>query len=150
VPFSRTEPNVPAYEEDPNSPFTATNTTSKTFALANPANDLLILSDPRTLGQNRLRVNGDTGSNYRVVESDDSFTNGLDAFQVPDGSERASLVLRGRSGAIGMSVTSASGTASRPDGGSNFATNGPIDQFTLFNTFGQTRDVRLRVFTLDI
>jgi len=150
MPFSRTEPNVPAYTEDPNSPFEATQQPSVTVTLANPSNHVLVLSDPQKVGHNQLQVNGDTGTNYDILRGDDSITTNLDSLNIIRGEHRASLVLRGLPGAVHMSQTAADIETGEAVAGRNPNISGPVNQFTLFRDSSVPADLRLRVFALDI
>jgi len=150
VPFSRTEPNVPAYEEDPNSPFTATQQTSLTVQLATPSKNLLVLSDPSVVGYNDLQVNGVTGSVYAFTRRDATLTSGSSSIAIPIGFTRTSLRLHASD--IGLRVTMGGGSASRDEivaGATNDVT-GPITEMLLFDSNGVSRDARVRVYRLDV
>jgi len=150
VPFSRTEPNVPAYEEDPNSPFTATNTTSKTFTLANPGNDLLILSDPDVRGFDQLQVNGVTSKRYEVVDNGNTVISDLDLFRIARGNLRSRLHIRAVGFGVSIATKQAEDSRDATVGGTTFDASGPITQFTMSDELGDKVDARLRVYALDV
>jgi len=149
MPFSRTEPNVPAYAEDPNSPFETTQQTSITVSLASPSDRVLILEDPQKQGYNSLQVNGSTGQEYFLRLNDGTSVTNKTEFNLGSSGERSKIELLGRSGRIGMSVGDATSAGQRV-GGQNLAVGGPINQFRFFDRFGNSRDARFRVFTLDV
>jgi len=150
VPFSRTEPNVPAYEEDPNSPLEVSQQTSATFTLANPSNRVLVLNDPTVRGFNRLQVNGDTGSNYNRVLEDGTEIIGDPEMSVGRSEQRANIVLIGTDSAVRMATDTADARAGGTTGGENTTISGPITQFTLRVSSVTPVDARIRVFALDV
>jgi len=142
--------NIPDYTEDPNSPVDVTAQDSVTFTPQQPADEILIKSSPTVEGFTALRVNGDTGSNYDTVDSNDTNTNGRDQFEFNKGRDRATLRIRGVSNQIGISQTLVTEARNYLENGSNANVSGPITQFTIRNRFGNPVDARFRVYTIDI
>jgi len=150
MPFSRTEPNVPAYEEDPNSPFEATNQSSVTFTLADSPERALVINDPARGGFTRLQVNGLT-SEYDSIDVSGTETRGQSAFPVIRGDERSRLYINGGSNVI--TVHQVGGRGEPDDMVNGRLTPGSsttIDTITLFTPFTTTKDTRLRVYALDV
>ena len=150
MPFSRTEPNVPAYEEDPNSPLEVSQQTSATFTLANPSNRVLVLNDPTFRGFNRLRVNGDTGLNYNSVVEDGTELVGRSEMFISRSEQRANITLIGTDSAVRMGMVTADDRSGGATGGANTTISGPITQFTLRVSSVTPVDARIRVFALDV
>lgn len=77
---SSAEPNVPGYEEDPNSPFTASGATSITCNLAGSYEEVIVFvvaTDVAGTGSTiDLRMNGDANANYRVIDEGGTTTTG--------------------------------------------------------------------------
>jgi len=149
VPFSRTEPNVPAYEEDPNSPFEVAQQSSVTVEPDTPADEVLILPDSTTTNFDSLRVNSQT-SGYDTVERDGTVQVDESDFTIGSGSRQFRVRLRATSNAVIMQVAVSSALSSDPVAGKNLNTSGPITQFTLSDEFGSDVDARFRVYTLNI
>jgi len=144
VPFSRTEPNVPDFEEDGNSPAGATGVSSFTFNFSTPVDHAVVYVDSRPQGSTpeplQLQLVGDTLTVYDFVDNTGSTTRDASQFDVSpsDGGEstaRIELVGQPNSGSIaifcqatdrfGVSGTLTEGVLRR-----GFSL--PIDQFTLF------------------
>jgi len=149
VPFSRTEPNVPAYEEEQASPFEVTQQSSVTVSPDTPADEVLILPDSTTTNFDRLRVNFQT-SGYDTVERDGTVRVSQTSFDIGSGPRQFRIRLRATSNAVLMQVDVSSSLSSDPVAGKNLNTVNSIPQFTLINTAGSDVDARFRVYTLDI
>jgi len=150
VPFSQTEPNVPDYEEDPNSPFTATNTRSATFTLANPSDRVLVLSDSTTIGRDRLQVNNFTGSGYDTVANDGTVVNDATSFRVDFATSRHRLTLTAGDSEVLMSVQPAVNITNGPVSGVCDDVSRPITDLTFLSPGVAKSDIRFRAFTLDV
>jgi len=150
MPFSRTEPNVPAYKEDPNSPFSADDTTGQTFTLANPADRVVVLTDPAVQGLDRLQVNGFTGPDYDNVANDGTEVSNATSFRVGFGRERHRLTLTATSALTAMTVQPAVNEVDGPVSGLSRGPTAPITDLRFFNTRGNLGDIRFRAFTLDV
>jgi len=150
VPFSRSEANVPDYEEDPNSPFTATNTSSKTFTLARSAKKLLVLSDGTNTGFDQLQLNGITTASYNHLDNADSRTLGSSAFPVPGALNRGPLYLQETGGAVVMAVVPEGVTKGATVAGAVSISSSTISEITMQDSGGGNQDTRLRVFSIDV
>jgi len=150
VPFSRTEPNVPAYEEDPNSPFTASQQSSLTCSLGNSSDDILVLSDPSPIGYDRLQINGVTTPEYEFLLRDGTKAVDVSSLEIPFGFERTRLRIKARGTGVGMSTESATATTDQTVGGNGGDATAPITQLRLFDTGGSSRNAKVRVFALDV
>jgi len=142
--------NVPAYEEDPNSPFSASSTTGATFTLANPADRVVVLTDTTTLGQNRLQLNGFTGPDYDNVANDGTLVSNDTSFLVGFPGQRHRLTLTANDFRSDMSVQPAVKEADGPVSGVCRGATRPITDLRFFNTSGSARPIRFRVFALDV
>jgi len=150
VPFSRTEPNVPAYEEDPNSPFTATNTASATFTLANPSDRVLVLTDSTTTGLDRLQVNNFTGAGYNTVTNDGGLVNDATSFRVGFGARRHRITLTAREFELLMSVQPGTTATNAPVFGRCGDVSRPITDLTFLGSSAFQNDIRFRAYALDV
>jgi len=150
MPFSRTEPNVPAYEEDPNSPFEVTQQPSLTVQLSESSNHVLVIADTTVSGFKNLRVNGVTGTDYDFLRRDGTEVTGDSEWEVPFGQDRPRLLINGQDGNATFHATVTGTNNNSPVSGRNFSADGPIDKFTLFSAGGFNRTARVQVFSLNI
>jgi len=150
VPFSRTEPNVPAYEEDPNSPFEVTNQSSVTFTLGEPAQRVLVLTDSTNTGFSELQVNGVTSTDYDHVDNSDTITTGDDRFPVPFASSRTRIELQHRGTSVRMSVSFARPFGPKTVAGIVDDSSGTVDTLRLSGPFESQGSTRLRMYSLDV
>lgn len=147
--------STPAWEEDGNSPFTASSTTSTTYTFAKSTYDhVIIYADPTNLGFDEMQVNGDTASgneNYDYIRNDDSAARNADFWAIPEPGSRDKINLFRTSGSIRITVEQASAQTQTIVGGFNASFSSPtFDSFTLSSSFGGSNDTKLRVYGLTI
>jgi len=150
VPFSRTEPNVPAYDEESNSPFDVTQESSITVTLDSPSDRVLIRSDPSKRGFSKLLVNGVRTSTYATLELDGTLSQNNPEMDVGIPIERGPIRLVRGDSAVRMSVEAFGTSSTSAVAGGAFDASGAITQFTLRSFDGGNRDARFRVYSLDI
>jgi hypothetical protein len=141
------------YEEDDNSPFTFTGQVSGTYTVSGSYD--VIVAIPYDMdsggGPNELRVNGDSGSNYTYVDTADSQTAGASQWSMPRPFNYERLVMQDELGdriTFGAQLTG-SGTAVGFRG-QNKNVSGPITQFTVLDSGGSSRDLKMRVYGRDL
>jgi len=142
--------NVPDYEEDPNSFFSVLNGPSLTCTLAEPANNLLILSSPGRAGFTEMQVNGTTTTSYSVVDNSDTVTRGRDSFRVPPGERRTELRLHATPSGVAMTAQSGEDTSNQPVAGRTTDASPPITQFTLRLASGGFSNAKVRVYAITV
>jgi len=155
VPFSRTEPNVPDYVEDPNSPFQATSFLSRQFTLANSTNYLLMIVDQEfttATFPNQIRINGVSSTDYNRVDVGGAETVGETGFGLTFGVRQyPSILFTARSGSsIGMSARPGEGESGLTVAGRLAGESPPITDLTVRSTTQNTGDFRARVFSLTL
>jgi len=136
------------YEEDDNSPFTASNTSSAQYTVAGTYNDVILIPDRDQSAQpNQYQVNGDSGQNYTSTARDGTESTGntewgnarLGGVSYIEFYEhfRDRLEIAVVSGAHGGDILVA---------GENQNVSGPINTITLKDNSGSSRSVQARVF----
>jgi len=155
VPFSRTEPNVPGWEEDANSPFVATAASgSKQFTIKGSFDQvLLLINGPDTSADaDKLQVNGTTTATYDATDVDGDGTFDATGFPLGLGVARyAEIRLAGRAdGSLGFSATPQSFGANLTVSGNNPNISVPVNTITLDAGSGTTFDFRARVYGLEV
>jgi len=146
VPFSRTEPNVPGWEEDPNSPVTGSNTGSVTVSLASPLVYARVIVKARydssgSFFSLNMRVNGDTGANYDYEEIGGSTTTARDEWVLTQADDKTgtwagSVDLNANStgiACIGPLSKSARGSSQELLAGTNGNVSAPLNSVTAFD-----------------
>jgi hypothetical protein len=155
---------IPTYEEDANSPFTATQTDSITCALADRYDEWLILMewsnhDISSGTVFRMELNGNTGNNYLFTDSAggvtsdaDSIVVGQDTIVLNDSNPtRASYIVDGNwSGNGTCSLTAYNGSGAKQVGTARDPTmyaegdvSSPLTEFRVFNDFSDKSDIKI-------
>jgi len=150
VPFSRTEPNVPAYEEDPNSPFEATNQSSPTFTLGQPAQRVVVLADGANAGFSKLQINGVTSTDYDYVSNSGTITKGDNSFPIPFASNRTRIEMKHQGLSVQVSLAFARPFSGDMVSGGVNDSSGTVDTLRLSDPPGTQGSTRLRVYNLDV
>jgi hypothetical protein len=149
------EPNVPGWTEDDNSPFDASGT-SVTYSLASSYDLVAVipdLSDPNTEAFVDLQLNGVTTSNYETENQDGSSTT-ASSFNINDTSQLVGIIISGRRNWIGAdgylhawwrpaSVGSTTGMNGKLTDGSN-----DLSQITF--KAGSSQNIRARIYGLEV
>jgi len=139
------------WEEDPNSPFTASNTTSKQFTLANDKDMVVLIPARQNIGHKGLQVNGDSGSNYDKVDNNDTVNTGSDRWTFPSfprSYTRITLIANFSRGAIGMNAEPAFAQSGDTVYGSNGNVRPPINSFTVIDS--SSRSVTYEAYGVNI
>jgi len=154
VPFSRTEPNVPGYEEVPNSPFTGSGSSSHTFTASKEFEQLLFILDGTVVNANngnRLRLNNDTGGPYNTLFLNDTRQTAGSAIKLGDGlGTFDSFVIREERINIAAGFRPSRDRTGQAVGGTAFGVSPPITSVTVFNSDGSPFEVRARVYGLEV
>lgn len=121
-------------------------TSSTTYSVGGSYRDLVLVAGDAT-GVDEMQVNGDTGANYDFNDQSDTETTGANQWTIPRGSERAVLWLKAQGTArIRMGIVPVGSRTGKTVGGRNDNISGDIDQFTLKDSGGTNRDIKVRVY----
>ena len=152
------EENIPDWQEDGNSPQTATSTDSITYTPETTFDIyyVFVQIDSSDFWEVGVQVNGDDGPNYTVRESDGTLTSDanhvlIDTISSPT-NDVIGFKMRGRWGDrwhIGMNDT---GAVAATIGGRNGSVTSPISQFSILETFdnNSAEEITIDVFGRDI
>jgi hypothetical protein len=139
------------YEEDDNSPWTASAVSSDTFTLAGDYDEVIVIPQNDVVGFNQVRVNGDSTTNYRYVDNADSRTTGVSEWDF--GSLRFyttrlfGLQLNSNLSSIQFYLQSAHDTTGATQAGRYVgSSNSAINSIVGVDSGGVNRDVKARVF----
>jgi hypothetical protein len=136
------------YEEDINSPINISSESSFTYNVGNTYDEIIIIPDPiETSLFDQLQVNGDTESNYRIVDNSDTRTTGLSQFTIPTPQSVTHYNIAGRQGSrIALATTLAADAPGQTIAGRNLNISPPIDQFTFSDSGSGNAAMRARVY----
>jgi hypothetical protein len=139
------------YEEDDNSPLTASGTSSASVSLSKSYDQVILMSSFDVVGYNELQVNGDTGSNYERVNLDGTSSSGVTEWGIPRGNTRPFLQLFDVDSRIRISLPACAASASQLMSGENANLGGSgISTIRLSDSGGVARDAKVRIFGRDI
>jgi len=142
-------PNLPEWEEDGNSPLQVTGESSATYSLADTYDYILLIASPANNGFDQIQVAGDTGTNYDFVDNSDTVTTGATEWPIPQAFVRESVIIRDTFANATISVTPANSNTGQTVYGEN-NTISSVDQFTLKDSGGSTRDTTVKVYGLKV
>jgi hypothetical protein len=138
------------YEQDGNSPFTVSSSTSATYTISGSYDEVLIIPESTNFYHDQLQVNGITSSDYRILDNSDSRTTGQSEWDLGNFSNRSRLIsIRriSRNDVAGLSVTWAHDSTGQTVAGQCANTNiTSLDSFTVIDSGGSSRDFRARVY----
>jgi len=153
VPFSRTEPNVPGFTEDANSPIKGTQQTSVSFSFAGNFDQVIIFPTAQTRGFNSIRVNGNTGNNYNVLRRGGGLDIGIDSVPIVSRTKQLTVLrLQSNPVDVGVNIDISMGSANQDDAASAElkGSTSAIDSITFFSSGGFSRTFEARVFGLTL
>jgi len=163
VPFSRTEPNVPEWEEDPNSPVSdaSGSVSSIQVTLADTYDVVRVVAKGDYSGDFanlQIQVNGDTGTNYNARDTDGGETRGVSFWPIATLTDTGPNTVVGSCHISGRfqeqcavcNVPGAARASSFPtQHGDNTNVTGPLDSVTVRYPFGADSGV-VEVYGRDI
>jgi len=135
------------YEEDANSPLSASNTSSTTYSVGGTYDHIIIIPQHDNAGYNQMRVNGDAGSNYEYIDNGDAETTGATEWAIPRQATSPWIdIFDDRKQQIRWSSSLGASATGQSIAGQNGNVSGPISQVTFLDSDGSPRSLKARVF----
>lgn len=151
--------NLPAWEEDGNSPYTETAVSSITYTMAAAYDRVMVTISVTNTSEDislDLQVNGDIGTNYDYIKIDGTTVSGTDAVRVMNthsGDASTTFEMAGRWSTfwgVGGGTPRQVLTINVAEGGENQNVTSPLSQFTLSEIHGGTADITIEVYGRDL
>jgi hypothetical protein len=124
-----------------------------TYQMTSDAGEVILIPYrvPEGPSPNAIRINGDSGSNYDVIQNNDNISGNNTEWDVGRLSRSAFIhIYRDRDISTQISITGSDALTQQPIYGSNDSTTGPISQITTLETTDITKYHKARVYRRDM